>query len=254
MGALARGVQPCDICRALSVNVDAAHQIVLAGVNRNRLFGHIVALFEHVFVNHREVVLDEIRVLIRNVKPEFVRAGFLLLLHNALRHNVARGKLLALGLVARHKALLVAVKQVSALAAHGFGYQEALALFSVGKGCRVKLNVAQILDFRAEVEGKLNSVTRGNRGVCGVVIHATYTACRENNIIRAVIFVLIIIGCNNVRKENSVLFLQTAEHGVVDNGNILELRYLPDKICFDFLACGVLVVSNSAARVTALQR
>ena len=128
------------------------------------------------------------------------------------------------------------------------------AFFSVGKGCRVKLNVAQILDFRAEIIGELNSVARGNRGVCRVVVDATDAASGKNDIIRTVIFVLIIIGCNNIGKEHAVFFLQTSQNRVVDNRNILELRHLPDKICFDFLAGGVLVVGNSAARVTALQR
>ena len=68
----------------MSVYADTAHKIVLTGVYRDRLFGHIVALFKNLVIYHREAVFDKFGILVRNIKIEFVTARFLLLFHHIL--------------------------------------------------------------------------------------------------------------------------------------------------------------------------
>ena len=251
VGALARSVQTGDIRSALAVDVDTAHQIVLAGVNRERLLGHVVALLEHLAVDHREVSLDELRILVGNIQPELVGAALRLLLHHALGNHVAGSKLLALRLVLLHEALLVAVQQVRALAADSLGNKEALTVLAVGERRRVELHVAQVLYLSAEVVRELNSIAGGDRGVRGVVVDSADTAGRQDNRVSAVVLVLllsrlVVVG-EDVREEHSVLLLQTAEHRPVDYGHVFKLLHLLYQVGFDLEAGCILVVGDTAA-------
>ena len=115
---------------------------MLTGINRDRLLGHIVALFKHSAVNHREAVLYKIAVLVGNIKEKLVAAYCLLLLHHALRNNITGSKLLSLRLVLLHKPLLIAVKQIGALSSYCLGNQEALPVLAVCKGGGVELDIA----------------------------------------------------------------------------------------------------------------
>ena len=60
----------------------------------------------------------------------------------------------------------------------------------------------------------------------------------------------------NIGEEYPVFLrpLQSAQQGVVDNGYVLQLLHLLNEVSLYLKACGILMVSYSAARVTALQR
>ena len=214
VGALARSVQTGDIRSALAVDVDTAHQIVLAGVNRERLLGHVVALLEHLAVDHREVSLDELGILVGNIQPELIGAGLRLLLHHALGNHVAGSKLLALRLVLLHEALLVAVQQV---------------LNSIASGDR---------GVRGVVVDSADTAGRQDNRVSAVVLVLLLSR-------------LVVVG-EDVREEHSVLLLQAAEHRPVDYGHVFKLLHLLYQVGFDLKAGCILVVGDTAAGVSAL--
>ena len=224
---------------------------MLAGVNRERLLGHVVALFEHLAVYHREVPLDEFGVLIGDIQPELVAAGKRLLLHHALGNHVTGSKLLALRFVLLHEALLVTVQQICALAADRLGNQEALAVLAVCERRRVELHITEVLYLSAQVVRQLDSVAGGDSGIRREIINSADTAGRQDYCVSAVILVLLparlVVVRQYVREEHSVLLLQSAEYRPVDNGNILEFLHLLDEVGFDLESGGVLVVRDTAA-------
>ena len=83
-----------------------------------------------------------------------------------------------------HKALFVAVEQVSALAADGLADEKTLSLRLRRKGGGMKLDVAQVLDARTHVVGDADAVPGGNGGISCILVHAADPSAREENVAR----------------------------------------------------------------------
>ena len=118
MCALAAGIEPVHAGLRIGIDVNAAHEVMLAGIDRHRLFCEVIALLQQFIIDFREPRPDLLRILMRNVNPEVLRACALAFEDDCVRHNVTRCELKAV-VIALHKALHIAVSQVRALAADG---------------------------------------------------------------------------------------------------------------------------------------
>ena len=117
--ALSDGVETGDIGSCFGVDIDAAHQIMLSGVDGNPVLGHINALFKTFFVNHGESLADKIGILMCDVEIEFVASELLSLLNNDTGNHVAGSKFAAV-IVVFHEAIAVDVSENGTFAYDGF--------------------------------------------------------------------------------------------------------------------------------------
>ena len=130
-GDLARRVEAGDVGATLVVGLDAAHRVVVAGLDVDRLLGDVDAgevaadeddlaegLVDALARDHGDVERD---------RPVGEAAALVDLGLLGAGDDVAGGELHLVGRVALHEALAVGVQQVSALAAGALGDQEALA-------------------------------------------------------------------------------------------------------------------------------
>ena len=134
----------------MCIDLDAAHEIMLARVDRDAVFRHIIALLEQVVIDHREAVLDLLGILVRNVEVEFIGSGAAAFEHDRIGNDVA-GCQLQTVVIALHEALTVAVEQIRALSADSLGDEETLAGMAVVEGCGVELDIAEVLYFCAHI-------------------------------------------------------------------------------------------------------
>ena len=72
VGTFAAGIQPGDICTCIGIHVYAAHKIVVARENRDKVFGHIYPGVQEILIYHREAVSDKVGVFMCDVKIELV--------------------------------------------------------------------------------------------------------------------------------------------------------------------------------------
>ena len=82
---------------------------MLAREDRNRFFGHVVALFQNLFVDHGEPIADELRILVGNVQIEVVGLGLPALQNDRAGYHVTGCQLQPL-VIAVHEPLLLAVE------------------------------------------------------------------------------------------------------------------------------------------------
>ena len=154
---------------------------MLAWINRNRFFCHVIALFKDFLVNHRETVADKIRILIGNIQEEVIRTRAIFFFNDGMR-NISRSKFQPF-IIAIHKPFLVAIQQVSTFSTNCFGNQEAFPCVVVIESSRVELNEVEIQNLCTEVMSKGNAVTGCNFGIGGVGIHSANTAsCQQNKV------------------------------------------------------------------------
>src|SRR6476620_9080478 len=130
-GDLAGGVEPVDRRAAVDVGLDSAHDVVLAGLDDDRLGGDVDAgeiladvddlsqRLEHAALRHDgDVEVDALAV--DADATTFVDLGLL-----GAGDDIARGEFHLVRRVLLHEALAVGVEQVRALATSALGDQEA---------------------------------------------------------------------------------------------------------------------------------
>ena len=103
--------------------------------------------------------------------------------HDAARHDVARREI-AVGMVARHERLAVAVDEPGPLAAHRFGNQEPRCVRMVQRR-RMELHELEVADARARVEGERDAIAGRDRRVGGFAKHLAGPAGRQQRPRRA---------------------------------------------------------------------
>ena len=164
-GNLTGGVEPGDVGAALGVGLDAAHRVVVAGLDVDRLLGDVHA--GEVAAHQDDLAERLVDALSRHdgdvERDRAVREAAALLDLRLLGagDDVARGELHFVGRVALHEALAVGVEEMRALAACSLRDQEALAR----QGRRVVLDHLHVHQLRPDAVGLGDSVTGADQGV-----------------------------------------------------------------------------------------
>ena len=150
-----------------------------------------------------------------------------------------------------HKSLLIAVEKICALASDSLAYKELLPVWSV-EGCRVELNIAQMLYRSTQFIRKAYSVTRCNGRVGGVLVNSAYTARRKHAVIRKYAERLSIF-IENIRTKTAFNLFKLINKRVRNLRNIFSSVYLFKQLFDNFSARCVLVMHNSPAAMTSLK-
>ena len=166
-GHLAGRIEAGDRRRAVDVGLDAAHEVVLAWLDDDRLARDVGAREVAADVDDLAQCLE--RALARDHGDVEEDAGAALADAAALvdlgllgaRDDVARGQLHLVGRVLLHEALAVGVEQMRALAAGALGDEEAV----LGQRRRVVLDHLHVHQRGAGPEGLRDAVTRADERV-----------------------------------------------------------------------------------------
>src|ERR1700732_2488906 len=116
---------------------------------------------KELLVHRRQLFLDLFRAEVANIQVRatvFRTATRLNLVVNGPRHYVARGELFLLGVDLQHEARALAVRQGAALAANGFGDQDAADAGRPDHAGGMELDHLGVEDFRAGVEAHPHAV------------------------------------------------------------------------------------------------
>ena len=224
---------------------------MLAWEDGHGLLGHIVALLKQVLVYHGEALLEELAVLVAYIKVE-VRGVLLARLKDYGVGNYVSGSKLQTLVIVVHEALLVAVQQVSSLAADSLGNEEALSGSAVVEGCGVELNIAQVLYLCAHFVGKGYAVACCDGGVSCELVYTSDTACCHYHEV-AVAGLIGVISQLEQCGVACLCLLYAAHHGVLHDSDVAELLYILQKCGGYLLARSVCVVENTVVAVTALK-
>ena len=208
---------------------------MLAWVYRYRLLCHIIALFKQVLVYHREAFLEEFAVLVAYIKVEIGRACLLGFENDSMGYHISRSKFKALVIV-MHEALLVAVKEVCALATYSLGNKEALTGSTVVECGRMELDVAEILYLSAHFISESDTVACSDSRVCGELINTSDTACSKDEEVAVHSLICIIrhfqesgVACGSL--------LGSTHQGILHNLHIRESLYFFEKLACYLSAC-----------------
>ena len=251
MRAFAGSVQIGNRGLRVVVYLDAAHQIVLAREDRNRLLGHIIALFHDLFVDHGETVLDKFRVFIGDVQIEVVRMGLPALQNDGTGNHITGRKLQSL-VIAVHKAFFVAVQQICALTPDSLRDQEALSGVVVVESGGMELDQMQVPDLCAVLIGKRNAVAGCDLGVGGELVDPSDAAGRQHHKVAAVNGAG--TALHHIHRETGLRFLHSHHHSVFQNGHIGQRLYLFNQLVQDLCAGSILMMEDPVTAVSALQR
>src|SRR3954469_11052674 len=186
-GDLACGVEALDRGRAVDVGLHAAHVVVLAGADQDRLGGDVDAC--EVLADVHDLAQRLERALLRDDgdvqrDPRPARAdatAFVDLDLLGARDDVARGELHLVGRHLLHEAIAVGVEQVRALAARALGDQE--AVLDERRG--VVLDHLHVHERRADPEGLRHAVARADQAVGGRLVALPGAAAGEDHVLRA---------------------------------------------------------------------
>ena len=183
-GDLARGVEAGDVGAPVDVGLDAAHRVVVAGLDADRFAGDVDA---------GEVAADEDDLAQRLVDPLFRHHGDVegdgpvgeaaALVDLGLLgagDDVARGELHLVRRVALHEPLALGVEQVGALAAGALGDQEALAR----QRRRVVLDHLHVHQLRPDPVGHRDPVAGADQRVGGRLPDLAVAAAGEDHRLR----------------------------------------------------------------------
>ena len=180
-GDLAGGVEARDLGAALDVGLDAAHRVVVAGLDVDRLLGDVhpgeVLADEH---DLAQGLVDALARHDRDVERDgAVREAAALVDLGLLgaADDVARGQLHLVGRVLLHEALALGVQQVGTLAARALGDQEALAR----QRRRVVLDHLHVHQLRPDAVGLGDPVAGADQGVGGRLPDLAVAAAGEDH-------------------------------------------------------------------------
>ena len=70
--AFAAGIEPRDACAGAGIDVDAAHKVVVAWEDGDKILGHVDACVFEVLIYHRESAPDKIGVFVGDIEIELV--------------------------------------------------------------------------------------------------------------------------------------------------------------------------------------
>ena len=110
----------------IDIYVYAAHKVVLAGENGDKILRHINTLGHKEIVYHGEAVAQVFLTLVSDIEIELVAVCLSAFENNGAGNNISGSKLKAFVIIV-HEAFLVAVEQICALASYGLGNKEALS-------------------------------------------------------------------------------------------------------------------------------
>ncbi len=179
-GTLAGGVEIVDRRAAADVRVDAAHGIVLAGLDRYRFLDRIepgevdadLANAGQPLEDPRLAQVTEIQMQVAPfVSPAFVDLGL-----DRAGDNVARGEFHHLRGIAGHEPLAVAVDQVAALAPGPFGNED----IGSAEGRGMELHELQVLDGNARRQRHADAAAGVDQGVGRIAIGPAVSARGED--------------------------------------------------------------------------
>ena len=248
-GAFAAGIELVDSGAGIDIHLDAAHKVMLAGEDRHRLLGHIIASLKEILIDHGEAVFNELRVLMGNIKIELVAAGLLGLEYDRMGDHISRSQLKALVIVL-HEPFKVTVFQVSALAPYRLGDKEALPGVAVIECGGVELYIAEVFDLGTEAVCRSDAVAGGDSGVGGIFIHSADAAGGKD---------AEMTGAGNelavLQHQQGKTGLGTADTGhdsVFPDSDIFLLLNIPKKRGFDLEAGSILMVEDAVHTVAAL--
>ena len=183
-GALAGRVEAGHVGGAVDVGLDAAHRVVVAGLDVDRLPGDVDA--GEVAADEDDLAQRLVHALLRDdgdVERDGAVGEAAALVDLGLLgtgDDVARGELHLVRRVALHEALALGVEQVGALAAGALGDQEALAR----KRRRVVLDHLHVHQRRACPVGHRDPVARADQGVRGRLPDLPVAAGGEDHVLR----------------------------------------------------------------------
>ena len=176
-GALAGGVEARHHGTPVHVGVDAAHRVVLAGRDRDRLFDRVDALEVDGEVADAGERLHDLRgPQVPQVEVDVVLAADAPALEDLggdrSRGDVARRQLHGLGRVLAHETLAEIVDEIAALAAGALGHEDVGGEQARG----MELDELHVLERHAGVVGDGGAAAGGDDGVGGVAVDAAGAA------------------------------------------------------------------------------
>lgn len=151
-----------------------------------------------------------------------------------------------------HEAFLMAVEQISALTADGFGNKEALTGSAVIERSRVELHIAEVLDLSAQFKGESDAVAGSDSGVGSELVHSADTAGSHYHEVAVSGGIVIVQILQQSRVAGGSLF-HTAHDGVFHYLHIWELLDVFQQGRGDLLTGSVSVVEDTVMAVTALE-
>ena len=167
----------------MHVRVDAAHVVVGAGPDGDRLEDRVDARVVHrELARARQLRVDLLGAEVREVEQHAAvdAAPGLDLARLGARDDVARGQLHRVRRGLRHEAIAVRVAQVGALAAAALGDQHAVRL----ERRRVELHELHVLERHARAPGHRHAVAGAGVRVRRAVVHAPDAARGEDRVVR----------------------------------------------------------------------
>ena len=180
VGALAGGVNPGNAGQAVNVGLDAAHDVVHPRANGHGLLNHVHAGQVNAdFPDLAELLHDQRFAQVGAIQEDAAVdavAGVDFGLFGPGNH-VAGSQLHHVGSVPLHEAVAVLVPQVGALAAGGFGQQDATA----GQGGGMVLDHLHVHQADPGVVSQRHAVAGDDEGVGGGFKNASATAGAEND-------------------------------------------------------------------------
>ena len=81
-GAFTHGIEPLNVGAGTGINGYAPHEVVLAGVDGDKVMPHVYALCQQEFKYHGEALMQELLPHVAYVKEEFVTACALAFKHD----------------------------------------------------------------------------------------------------------------------------------------------------------------------------
>ena len=203
---------------------------------RERLLQDIVAFLFAVLEDIREVTLDELRIEVGNIEPYEASAVDLHLLLDRSGNDVTRLKLVG-------EALHVLVSEHAALATYCLGNEEGSARLLGIEGCRVDLDIVDVLEKDVMLQRDREGVARDEES-------ADTAGCEYYGFAEYRVKITLRILCDDAFAD--VLLTDEIDHGrVFVKIDVLLFTDILEKLRCDLLSGDVLVVENTGSGVTA---
>ena len=263
-GALAGGVEVADRGASVEIHLDAAAEVVGSRGDRDILLSDVDSDRETLLVDHREVSLRLLGVLVSHVEVDAGLASYLHLVVDSTGDDVARSEAATL-VVLLHEGGAILVAEDAAVAAHSLGDEEARLLARVVETRRVELDELHTLDNTLGAEGHSDAVTRGDRRVRRDLVdvadaagsHHSHLAEERHDDSRLLVedvgaVALNILHPRLVVAAEVVLSDDVDSEVILEDINVRVVLNLGDECALDLLARVVLMVEDSELRVASL--